>query len=70
LFFLLWYKKAEQAREERDGNMDKLFQFFRECKEHNEYFYWDVDFDPKTKVLRSIFGVMQVSVQNTRILGM
>ena len=35
--------------------MDKLFQFFRECKEHNEYFYWDVDFEPKTNVLRSIF---------------
>ena len=35
--------------------MDKLFRFFRECKEHNEYFYWDVDFDQKTKVLRSIF---------------
>jgi hypothetical protein len=57
LFFLLWYRKAEQAKEERDGDMDKLFQFFRECKEHNEYFYWDVDFDPKIKVLRSIFLV-------------
>jgi hypothetical protein len=32
-----------------------LFQFFRECKQNNEAFYWDVDFDPKTKVLRSIF---------------
>ena len=32
-----------------------FFQFFRECKTSNEYFYFDVDFDTKTKVLRSIF---------------
>jgi hypothetical protein len=32
-----------------------LFQDFRECKQNNEAFYWDVDFDPKTKALRSIF---------------
>ncbi|KAK8458319.1 hypothetical protein SEVIR_3G356632v4 [Setaria viridis] len=48
-------KNAAQAREGRDGDLKKLFQFFRECKASNEYFYWDVDFDPKTKVLRSIF---------------
>jgi hypothetical protein len=51
----LWCRKAEQTREDRDGDIEKLFQFFRECKQNNEAFYWDVDFDPKTKVLRSIF---------------
>ncbi|XP_066358193.1 protein FAR1-RELATED SEQUENCE 1-like [Miscanthus floridulus] len=48
-------RNAEQASEERDADLEKLFQFFRECKTSNEYFYFDVDFDPKTKVLRSIF---------------
>nr|TKW39191.1 hypothetical protein SEVIR_1G161700v2 [Setaria viridis] len=48
-------RNAEQAREGRDGDLDKLFQFCRECKESTKYFYWDVNFDPKTKVLRSIF---------------
>lgn len=51
----MWCRKAEQTREDRDGDIEKLFQFFRECKQNNEAFYWDVDFDPKTKVLRSIF---------------
>jgi hypothetical protein len=56
MFFIhLWCRKAEQTREDRDGDIEKLFQFFRECKQNNEAFYWDVDFDPKTKVLRSIF---------------
>ena len=32
-----------------------LLQFFRECKENNEHFYWDVDADPKTGVVRNIF---------------
>ncbi|XP_066320195.1 protein FAR1-RELATED SEQUENCE 5-like [Miscanthus floridulus] len=26
-----------------------------ECKENNEYFYWDVDADPKTRVIKNIF---------------
>jgi hypothetical protein len=51
----LWCRKVGQTREDRDGDIEKLFQFFRECKQNNEAFYWDVDFDPKTKVLRSIF---------------
>jgi hypothetical protein len=55
IVFSFWYRKAKQTREDKDGDMEKLFQFFRECKEQNEYFYWDVDFHPKTKVLRSIF---------------
>ncbi|XP_066392231.1 protein FAR1-RELATED SEQUENCE 1-like [Miscanthus floridulus] len=42
-------RNAEQAREEKDADLEKLFQFFRECKTSNEYFYFDVDFDPKTK---------------------
>jgi hypothetical protein len=54
-FIRLWCRKAGQTREDRDGDIEKLFQFFRECKQNNEAFYWDVDFDPKTKVLRSIF---------------
>jgi hypothetical protein len=51
----LWCRKAGQTREDRDGDIEKLFQDFRECKQNNEAFYWDVDFDPKTKALRSIF---------------
>ena len=53
--FFLCSRNAEQAREEKDADLEKLFQFFRECQTSNEYFYFDVDFDPKTKVLRSIF---------------
>jgi hypothetical protein len=51
----LWCRKTGQTPEDRDGDIEKLFQFFWECKQNNEAFYWDVDFDPKTKVLRSIF---------------
>jgi hypothetical protein len=51
----LWCRNAGQTREDRDEDIEKLFQFYRECKQNNEAFYWDVDFDPKTKVLRSIF---------------
>ncbi|XP_066323332.1 protein FAR1-RELATED SEQUENCE 5-like [Miscanthus floridulus] len=35
--------KAAKAREEREDDLNKLLQFFRECKENNKYFYWDVD---------------------------
>jgi hypothetical protein len=38
IVFAFWYWKAVQTREDRDGDMEKLFQFFRECKEQNEYF--------------------------------
>ncbi|CAL4905934.1 unnamed protein product [Urochloa decumbens] len=48
-------KKAEMGREERDDDLNKLLQFFRECKWNNEYFYWDVDADPDTGVVRNIF---------------
>ncbi|RLN05436.1 protein FAR1-RELATED SEQUENCE 4-like [Panicum miliaceum] len=47
--------KAEKARVEREDDLNKLLQFFRECKENNEYFYWDVDADPKTGVMKNIF---------------
>ncbi|KAG2628624.1 hypothetical protein PVAP13_3KG250027 [Panicum virgatum] len=42
---------AEKARKERDDDLNKLLQFFRECKENNKHFYWDVDADPKTGAL-------------------
>ncbi|CAN6338260.1 unnamed protein product [Urochloa humidicola] len=48
-------KKAEMAREERDDDLYKLLEFFRECKRNNEYFYWDIEADPKTGVVRNIF---------------
>ncbi|KAG2658305.1 hypothetical protein PVAP13_1KG249210 [Panicum virgatum] len=47
--------KAEKVREERDDDLNKLLQFFRKCKENNEHFYWDVDAEPKTGVVRNIF---------------
>ncbi|XP_039851333.1 protein FAR1-RELATED SEQUENCE 5-like [Panicum virgatum] len=47
--------KAEKVREERDDDLNKLLQFFRECKENKEHFYWNVDADPKTGVVRNIF---------------
>ena len=49
------YRKAEKVREERDDDLNKLLQFFRECKENNEHFYWDVDANPKTGVVSNIF---------------
>ncbi|CAL5049424.1 unnamed protein product [Urochloa decumbens] len=48
-------KKSEYARSERDDDLNKLLQFFRECKKNNDHFYWDVDADPKTGVLKNIF---------------
>ena len=48
-------RKVEKVREERDDDLNKLLQFFRECKKNNEHFYWDVDADPKTGVLKNIF---------------
>ncbi|XP_066347563.1 putative protein FAR1-RELATED SEQUENCE 10 [Miscanthus floridulus] len=47
--------KAAKAREEREDDLNKLLLFFRECKENNKYFYWDVDADPKTGVIKNIF---------------
>ena len=44
----------EKVREERDDDLNKLLQFFRECKENNEHFYLDVDADPITGVLKNI----------------
>ena len=41
-------RMAEKVREERDDDLNKLLQYFRECKENNEHFYWDVDANPKT----------------------
>ena len=48
------YRKVEKVREERDDDLNKLLQFFRECKENNEHFYLDVDADPITGVLKNI----------------
>jgi hypothetical protein len=57
VFFFLknGHRKEAKAREEREDDLNKLLQFFRECKENNEYFYWDVDADPKTGVIKNIF---------------
>jgi hypothetical protein len=49
------HRKEAKAREDRDDDLHKLLQFFRECKENNDHFYWDVDTDPKTRVVRNIF---------------
>jgi hypothetical protein len=49
------HKKAAKAREEREDDLNKLLQFFRECKKNNKYFYWDVDADPKIGVIKNIF---------------
>jgi hypothetical protein len=47
--------KAAKPREEREDDLNKLLQFFRECKENNKHFYWDVDADSKSGVIRNIF---------------
>ena len=49
------YRKARTAREEREDDLNKLLDFFRECKVKNEYFYWDIDADKKTGVIKNIF---------------
>lgn len=48
-------RKAEKAKEDREDDLNKLLQFFRNSKEQNEYFYWAVDADPQTSVVKSIF---------------
>jgi hypothetical protein len=47
--------KAAKAKEGREDDLNKLLQFFRECKENSEHFYWDVDADPKSSVIKNIF---------------
>jgi hypothetical protein len=53
--FLNGHRKSAKTREEREDDLNKLLQFFRECKENNEYFYWDVNVDPKIGVIKNIF---------------
>lgn len=48
-------RKAEQTRRDREDDINKLLEFFQECKTNNEHFYWDVDVDPETKVLKNVF---------------
>jgi hypothetical protein len=54
-YFENGHRKAAKSREEREDDVNKLLQFFRKCKENNEHFYWDVDVDPKSGVIRNIF---------------
>jgi hypothetical protein len=42
-------------REERADDIPKLLEFFRSCKQVNEYFYWDAQTDKKTGELKNIF---------------
>lgn len=47
-------RKQEKMREEREDDLNKMLQFFRECTEQNEHFFWDLQTD-ETGVVKSIF---------------
>jgi hypothetical protein len=38
-YFENGHRKAAKAREEKEDDLNKLLQFFRECKENNKHFY-------------------------------
>jgi hypothetical protein len=39
------FRKAKFMCEERLDDIPKLWEFFRRCKNVNEYFYWDAQID-------------------------
>ncbi|XP_022681792.1 protein FAR1-RELATED SEQUENCE 5 [Setaria italica] len=47
-------RKAATAREERENDIPKLLEFFREMKAHNEYFYYELQVDSEN-VIKNVF---------------
>ncbi|CAM0150130.1 unnamed protein product [Urochloa decumbens] len=47
-------RKAAAAREERENDIPKLLEFFKEMKAQNEYFYYEVQVD-KQNVIKNVF---------------
>ncbi|XP_072151368.1 protein FAR1-RELATED SEQUENCE 5-like [Setaria viridis] len=47
-------RKAAIAREERENDIPKLLEFFREMKAHNEYFYYELQVDSEN-VIKNVF---------------
>lgn len=48
------FRKAAASREERENDIPKLLEFFKEMKAHNEYFYYEVQVDSKN-VIKNVF---------------
>jgi hypothetical protein len=45
--FLCDSRKALFMREERADDIPKLLEFFQNCKQANDYFYWDAQTNKK-----------------------
>jgi hypothetical protein len=52
--FLLMYRRAALAREERKNDIPKLLQFFQEMTTQNERFYNEIQLD-ENNVIQNIF---------------
>uniref|UniRef100_K3YXS2 Protein FAR1-RELATED SEQUENCE n=1 Tax=Setaria italica TaxID=4555 RepID=K3YXS2_SETIT len=51
-------RKAATAREERENDIPKLLEFFREMKAHNEYFYYELQ-DEQANTFEWLFGAFK-----------
>jgi hypothetical protein len=52
--FLILYRRAALAREERKNDIPKLLQFFQEMRTQNEHFYYEVQLD-ENNVIQNVF---------------
>uniref|UniRef100_K3ZBY4 Protein FAR1-RELATED SEQUENCE n=1 Tax=Setaria italica TaxID=4555 RepID=K3ZBY4_SETIT len=52
------FTKAATAREERENDIPKLLEFFREMKAHNEYFYYELQ-DEQANTFEWLFGAFK-----------
>jgi DNA replicative helicase MCM subunit Mcm2 (Cdc46/Mcm family) len=52
--FLILYRRATLAREERKNDIPKLLQFFQEMRTQNERFYYEIQLD-ENNVIQNVF---------------
>jgi hypothetical protein len=52
--FLILYRRAALAREERKNDISKLLQFFQEMRTQNERFYYEIQLD-ENNVIQNVF---------------
>jgi hypothetical protein len=67
--FLILYRRAALAREERKNDISKLLQFFQEMRTQNECFYYGIQLD-ENNVIQMCSGAMLASVRNMKTLEM
>ena len=48
------FREAAVAKAERENDIPKLLEFFKEMKAHNEYFYYDLQVDSEN-IVKNVF---------------